>query len=237
MPPPIGRYEENSGYGTYEANYGQMASQVPEGSAFPSLDFYGALYRRKFIVILLSLFGAGIGYLFYSNAVPMYASSLRLMIWVQSPPTIVNGEVISQSVSIPKQQNLIASQMVLGNAAKHGGMDQLKSFQGSPNIPSTLKSMLKIVAVDKNADALDLTTTGTVAEELPTILEEIVTAYISIIEEDTVTSGKESVALIERLQQKLEEDQRQDHTKYYKLLKELNLSSENEAGKWVSPHL
>lgn len=240
MPPPIGQQDENAGYlgyGPNETHYGQMTSQVSEGSGFPSLDFYGAIYRRKFIVILLSLVGAGIGYLFFSSAIPVYASSLRLMIWVQSPPTIVNGEVISQSVSISKQQNLIASQMVLGNAAKNGGMDQFKSFQGSPHIPTALRSMLKIVPIDKNADALELTMTGTVAEDLPPILEHIVAAYIGIIEEDTVASGKESVALIERLQQKLEEDQKQDYTKYYKILKQLNLSSENESGKWVNPNL
>ncbi|MFY8201189.1 MAG: AAA family ATPase, partial [Pirellula staleyi] len=60
-------------------------------------------------------------------------------------------------------------------------------------------------------------------------------AYKTIIEDDTLSAGKEAIGLIERLQQRLEEDQKTDQSKYYNLLKNLNLTSENEAGKWVNP--
>ncbi|MEQ1829958.1 MAG: Wzz/FepE/Etk N-terminal domain-containing protein, partial [Pirellula sp.] len=102
---PTSRYDENSGYSGY---YGQMATTSTEDTSLPTVDFYGAIWRRKFVVILLALFGAGIGYLLYARATPSYASTLRLMVWVQSPPTIVNGEMIAQTVSMSKQQNLIA---------------------------------------------------------------------------------------------------------------------------------
>ncbi|MEQ1827464.1 MAG: polysaccharide biosynthesis tyrosine autokinase, partial [Pirellula sp.] len=171
-----------------------------------------------------------------ARATPSYASTLRLMVWVQSPPTIVNGEMIAQTVSMSKQQNLIASQLVLNNAIQNGELNKLESFKGSFAPIVGLKKMLRIVPVDKNADALDLTLTGSVAADLPTMLEEIVGAYIKVIEEDTVEAGKESISLIQSLQKRLEDGQKVDQTKYFDLLKKLNLTSENDSGKWTNPY-
>ncbi|MCY2979839.1 MAG: polysaccharide biosynthesis tyrosine autokinase [Planctomycetota bacterium] len=226
---PAGRYDENSAFN------GQLVAPSPEEMGIPKIDFYGAILRRKFIVILFAIFGAGVGYLVYSQAKPFFASSLRLMIWVQTPPTIVNGEIVPQTVSMAKQQSLIASNLVLSSAIRSGEFEKLDTFKGSLGQVGALKNMLKIMPVEKNADALDLTLTGPVGEELPQILEQIVEAYKTIIEDDTLSAGKEAIGLIERLQQRLEGDQKADQSKYYSLLKNLNLTSENEAGKWVNP--
>jgi capsular exopolysaccharide synthesis family protein len=159
------------------------------------------------------------------------------MIWVQAPPTIVNGEVITQSVSIAKHQNLISSQLVLSNAIKKGKFESLATFQQTPAVAGTLKGMLKVYPSDKNSDSLDLVLTGMVGSDLPHILDEIVASYKSILEEDTKTTGQESVVLIEQLQKRLEEAQVLDQSKYFELLKKLNLTSENEAGKWLNPYI
>lgn len=226
---PTGRYDENSAFS------GQIVAPSPEEMGVPKIDLYGAILRRKFIIILFAFFGAGVGYLLYSQAKPFYASSLRLMIWVQTPPTIVNGEIVPQTVSMAKQQSLIASNLVLSNAIRSGEFEKLDTFKGSLGPVGALKKMLKVMPVEKNADALDLTLTGPVSEELPQMLEQILEAYKTIIEDDALSAGKEAIGLIERLQQRLEEDQKADQTKYYSLLKNLNLTSENEAGKWVNP--
>lgn len=245
---PTGRYDENMNYGTpgygnsgygygYGGYYGQMSSPASEEASLPTVDFYGAIWRRKFVVILLALFGAAIAYILYARATPAFASSLRLMVWVQSPPTIVNGEMVAQTVSMSKQQNLIASQLVLNNAIRSGELDKLESFKGMLVPTVALKKMLRIVPVEKNADALDLTLTGPVAADLPKMLREIVNAYIKVIEEDTVEAGKESVALIQQLQSRLQTAQDLDQHKYFELLKKLNLTSENESGKYTNPYI
>jgi succinoglycan biosynthesis transport protein ExoP len=226
---PAGRYDDHSAYN------GQLVAPSPEEMGSPKIDIYGAILRRKFIIILFAFLGAGIGYLMYRQAKPFFASSLRLMIWVQTPPTIVNGEIVPQTVSMAKQQSLIASNLVLSSAIRSGEFEKLDTFKGSLGQVGALKNMLKIMPVEKNADALDLTLTGPVIEELPQMLEQIVEAYKTIIEDDTLSAGKEAIGLIERLQQRLEGDQKTDQTKYYSLLKNLNLTSENEAGKWVNP--
>jgi polysaccharide biosynthesis transport protein len=226
---PAGRYDDNSAY------HGQLVAPPPEEMGTPKIDFYGAILRRKFIIILFAFLGAGVGYLMYRQAKPFFASSLRLMIWVQTPPTIVNGEIVPQTVSMAKQQSLIASNLVLSSAIRSGEFEKLNTFKGSLGQVGALKNMLKIMPVEKNADALDLTLTGPVIEELPQMLEQIVEAYKTIIEDDTLSAGKEAIELIERLQQRLEGDQKADQSKYYSLLKNLNLTSENEAGKWVNP--
>ena len=59
----------------------------------PSIDFYGALWRRKSVIILLTVLGAAIASILYTQVTPVYASVMKLMLFVQAPPSVVNGEV------------------------------------------------------------------------------------------------------------------------------------------------
>ncbi len=217
-------------------HYGQIPPIAMEESVFPNFDLYGAIIRRKYLVFLIACVSAIVAYFVYCKATPVYATTLRLMVWTQSPPTIVNGEVIPTTVAISKQQNLIASNLLLSDAIKNQEFEKLRTFQGVVNPVGALKRMLKIVPVEKSTDTLDLTLTGGDPKELPDILSGIVATYIKFIGEDTISAGKESVSLIQQLQTKMESDQRLDQRKYFDLLKKLSLTSENEAGKWVNPY-
>ncbi len=141
---------------------------------------------------------------------------------------MMNGETIVQAVSIPKHQNLVASELVLASAVRKGQLEKLATFSGSPFAAGMLRSMVKVTPVDKAADALELRCTGPVAADLPVILEQIVAAYMSVIEEDTVAAGKDSVMLIERLQERLVDDQQIAQKRYLELVAKLNLTAENE---------
>jgi capsular exopolysaccharide synthesis family protein len=77
---------------------------------------------------------------------------------------------------------------------------------------------------------------GSSAEDLPVILEYLVAAYMKLVGEDSREAGRESVELIEKLQKKLIEDQRNDETRYETLIAQLNLTSENERNAWSNPH-
>jgi uncharacterized protein involved in exopolysaccharide biosynthesis len=182
-------------------------------SPFASVDLYGAIVRRKFIVILFALVGTGIGYLIYTKTPPVYASSLRLMIWVQNPPNVVNADYMSQASSISKHQGLIASELVMASAVEDGQLAKLPTFQGSSFPMGTLRGMISVSAAPDAADALDLRCTGLIAEDLPIALEKVVEAYTEIIEEDSASAGKDSIRLIEALQQRLVNDQKTAQTR------------------------
>lgn len=226
-------------YGFDESGAGGRATSVVEERPVPSIDFYGALWRRKSVIVLLSLLGAGVASLLYTQATPVYASVLRLMLFIQAPPSVINGEVIPQTVALEKQRVLLSGQTVLSEAMKRGQLEKLSTFVGSEAPLSDLRRMLTIAPVGKDlsSDALEIICEGKVKEDLQGILNQVVASYISAIEKDSEISGRESVELIERLQKSLLEDQKRDQDRYYQLQKELNLTAENDKGRWVNPYV
>ena len=229
-----GGFEESgSGYTPISPQYST------EETSASSFDFGGALWRRKAVVLLLALLGAGIACLAYTQATPSYSSTIRLMLFVQAPPSVVNGEVIPPLVALEKQRLLLTSQPVLTSAIERGQLDKLPTFAGSESTLTDLRLMLKVTPASKDltADALDVRCSGGNKEDLQGILNQVVASYIKTLSKDSEAAGQESVELIEKLQQSLVEDQQEAQAKYYAILKELNLSAENEKGKWINPYI
>jgi len=229
----------NLQYGFDEANSIGRGAGGADEPPMPTIDFYGALWRRKSVILLLSVLGAAVACLIYTQVTPVYASVMRLMLFVQAPPSVINGEVVPQTVSLEKHRVLLSGQTVLAEAVRNGQLDKLSTFSGADSPIVDLRKMLTIspVGKDLSSDALEIICDGTVKEDLPGILNQVVASYISAIEKDSEISGKESVELIERLQRSLVDDQKVDQDRYYQLLKELNLTAENDKGRWVNPYV
>lgn len=215
------------------------AAGSTEEHPVPTVDIYGAVWRRKSVIILMSLLGAGIASVLFTQATPVYASVLRLMLFVQAPPSVINGDVIPQQVALEKQRVLLLGQTVLADAMKKGQLDKLESFRGSDSPLSSLRGMLKVSPVGKDltSDSLEIQCEGVNKEDLQGILNQVVQSYIFAIGDDSSKTGRESMQLIERLQQSLVEEQKRDQTQYYTLLKELNLTAENDKGRWTNPYI
>lgn len=223
-----------------QPDYGPQMNVGPntEEGMFPKIDVWGAIIRRKFVVLLMMLVGSGIAYAVYARTPKSYASSARLMIWVQSPPTIVNGETVAPTVSLSKQQYLIQSRLVLEEACKK--LSNLSSFANDPAPASSLKRMLRVAPVDRadrGADTLEITCTGAVSEDLKQIVDEVIKAYERILKEDSRSAGNESAKLISALHEQIFKEQEADSKAYGDLVVKLNLVSENTAGKWSNPFL
>jgi capsular exopolysaccharide synthesis family protein len=231
----------NLQYGYEETNGGVRVQ--PTGNfdehPVPTVDVYGAIWRRKSVIILMSLLGAGIASVLYTQATPVFASVLRLMLFVQAPPSVINGEVIPQQVALEKQRVLLSGQTVLADAMKKGQLDKLETFRGSDSPYGELRSMLKVspVGKDLSSDSLEIQCEGTHKADLQGILNQVVQSYISAIGDDSETSGRESVQLIEKLQESLVEEQKRYQNRYYELLKGLNLTAENDKGRWSNPYI
>ena len=195
----------NLQYGFDEANSIGRGAGGADEPPMPTIDFYGALWRRKSVIVLLSVLGAAVACLIYTQVTPVYASVMRLMLFVQAPPSVINGEVVPQTVSLEKHRVLLSGQTVLAEAVRNGQLDKLSTFSGADSPIVDLRKMLTIspVGKDLSSDALEIICDGTVKEDLPGILNQVVASYISAIEKDSEISGKESVELIERLQRSL----------------------------------
>ena len=201
-----------------------------------SFDFVGAIMRRKFIIILSCILGGIIGYLNFLKEEPAYTSWLKLMIWEQAPPSVVDGEWIKRRVSVSKHQNLLGSELVLSSAIENASLQNLQTFVGSSSPVSQLKDMLSISSIQQNDDTLVLSCHGPVAEDLPVVLNQIVHSYERILFEDSKSVGQESIALVEKLQQKLMKEQKEAEERYLELSGVVGPIA-NSDEKVINPHL
>jgi polysaccharide biosynthesis transport protein len=201
-----------------------------------SVDFLGPMMRRKSIIILLSLMGALIGYLMYRREIPVYASSLRLMLWTQMPPVIANGEPVTPAVSIPKQQALITSQTILDRAIRKGKLDELETFKNNPFPVGLLKGMISVRPVASQTDALELSCRGKNAEDLPKILDAVLGAYREFLDDSTKTMGAESTQLLEDLLEKTSTQRRLDQVRFNELQNELRITGDDLLAQTANPY-
>ncbi len=203
--------------------------------ASPGIDYLGIAWRRKWVLVLFALIGAAIGYLIYTRTPVTFQSGLRVMIWSQSPPMMVNGDSLVQKVSLPKHQSLIVSDLVLSNAVKDGELEKLSTLADTSPV-GYMKEFIKVRSVAESADALDLTVTGPIAEDLPVMLREIVRSYEEIVAQDSVDVGKDSVVVMESLHKKLEAERNAAEERYYELFKKLGVTEASLSEQITNPY-
>ncbi|MEM7453546.1 MAG: polysaccharide biosynthesis tyrosine autokinase [Planctomycetota bacterium] len=215
----------------------QSAGLPTEENPAGNFDIVGAVFRRKFVILLIAIIGAGLGYLNYTKQPEKYSSSLRLMIWSQSPPRIVQGDSIIKTSSLPKHQNLLVSEVVLEHAVEHGDLASLETFSGSNYPVSTLKGMMAARAESQNDDTLVLSAVGGNPEELPRILNQVVESYRIILDQDSRRIGQETVDLIEKYQTQINDELDVSEERYIELMTSLDMTAQLESGEFVNPFM
>ena len=166
------------------------------------LDLWGAIQRRKFLVLLLAIVGGVIGYLQYTNTPKTYASSIKLMVTTQAPPELIDGNVRVAKNSNQKYANLLKSDLVLGSAVESGNFTKMKSFAGSSSPVGKLKGGMLRVVPDAS-ETITIRAQGPVPQDLPIILAQVVNSFTEVIEEDSRDVSKQTVTLIEGLASQL----------------------------------
>ena len=211
---------------------GQQTGQPPA-----SIDIWGALARRKFIVFLACIVAAGLGYLDYERQPQRFASSTRLMITTQTPPRLVNGDLALQREAMPRHTNLLTSQLVLGAAIKNGELKKLDTFTGVQYPISMLSGMVSVNSLSRNDDTLMIRCEGSDPEDLPIILNQIVEAYKGIISEDSETVGKDTIELIQKLGDQMASDKDTLEARYLGIIKRHGLAAAATSDQVKNPFL
>ena len=220
---------------TLAEGFGQMNVLGADAAAQQGFDFLGLLQRRKYLIALFCLIGAGLGYLNYVKSPKTYSSNIRMLISTQAPPSIVNGNiVVNQKNSIPNHTSLLVSELVLSSAVEEGRLDSLDTFSLTGNPVGQLKNMIRVVP--EKGDTFRITCAGSEPKELPGILNQIVESYRRIIVDDSQTVSEKTVELIEKLAGKLSDEKDELIVDRMELWKELDISSINEGGGVINPH-
>lgn len=208
------------------------ASQKPQG-----FDWLGAVLRRKSIVAFTVIVSAVLGYLYYLKQPKVFASQLKLMIWTQQPPRLMDSDTVIQPVATGKYLQLISSQTVLEQAAKSGDLGRLSTFAGMGAPEYTLKNMIKVTPVEGAADTLLVTAKGTNPHELPEILTQVVAAFEENLLADSAAFSKESASVFQMLQDKLATDKSSTETRFRELVQKLGISPDPNTHQYVNPYL
>ena len=202
-------------------------------------DLLGPLVRRKYVIILFSLFGLALGYLAYQQATPIYQSTSRLMIWSQAPPIALGEDPLSQQISLAKYENLLGSRVVLGRAIEDADLQNTETIaMAGTEAVSKLQSILAISssAGDRNTDdSITMSVRGPSADELPGILSNITTSFIKEIEGNTKEAGSDSLELIKKLEQRLLDEKEIKEKRHLELLKKIGLVERDENGDVINP--
>ncbi len=92
------------------------------------LDIWGFLQRRKSFIILLSLVGAGLGYLYFQRQVPRYTSSALLQVIHHSSDPRVENIMAERNLS--DAQFVVSSRKLLAPCIEKHNLSQLETLRG-----------------------------------------------------------------------------------------------------------
>ncbi len=199
-------------------------------------DLWGPLQRRKYLIALFCLIGAGLGFLYFTKTPKTYQSFTRLMITTQAPPTIVNGDMQLERVSLSKHANLISSELVLAQAVTSGKLQELPTFEDSGFAVELLKEMIEVIPDPKSDGTLTIVCEGPQPGDLPMILNQVIDSYRENLEDDTESFGKESAELIEKLSSQIMDEKRKAEKRSLELYSRLGIATVDQNGRIVNPY-
>jgi len=201
------------------------------------LDWYGAVMRRKFVVLLLAALGALLGYIYYEQQAEVFASTAQVMIWSQTPSKIIQESEGILRNRTPMHENLIASQVVLDGALEQFKGAQLNTFIGEAAPVLKLKNMISVNKVDKdNEELLEITVRGGYPDELPDILAAVQKSYQKKLDLETRDITQESVKLIMNMEKSMQEKLEATKEKLPQLVESLGVMAKTETGEYINPH-
>lgn len=218
--------------------WGGPALGSPVNNAQPQqgFDIWGPLQRRKYLIALFCLIGAGLGYLYFVKTPKTYQSAIKLMITTQAPPIFADGDLQIKGASMPAHASLIASQLVLSQAVDAGDLGKLDTFKEIAYPVGSLKDMLKVQSDGNNSETMTISCVGPNPDDLPKILNQIVAAYRTNIDADSQNIGEESAQVFQELSSKLSNEIRRAEERSAELYNELGITTVSENGVFLNPY-
>ena len=172
----------------------------------PSFDYFGMLWRRKWLLLLGAMVGVGLGYLYYTKQPPVYQSSAELQI--TNPAAKKNMPVQGlefQANPLADEIRVIRSELVLTKAAELGELTKLKSFAGlgKEQIAAVLSNSSALKIAPTNGKMAWGSTVVTVAyscgdpKDARNVVQAVVEAYEEYLRSSQRDVGEETLAYID----------------------------------------
>ena len=205
--------------------------QVPTEPA-GGLDIGQVLKRRKLLLIIGLAAGAGLAYLYFIRQPPVYQSVARVMLTQKQikDPVIGTGGGFVARDRLANEIILIRSEELLKTAMATGELDKRPTFRSGPG---ALAQGLKVDEIE-STDVLQLSFTGSRAEDCRAAVASVVAAYTDYVSEKKNKSHEEIKFIITEAITGLETELTAKETAYeeFQTRTQLLLSG----GEVIDPH-
>ncbi|MBI3862551.1 MAG: polysaccharide biosynthesis tyrosine autokinase [Planctomycetia bacterium] len=184
-----------------------MAQFEQEMSKGSGVEVWRSLLHYKWLIILCTLVGGGLGYLYFMRQPAVFQSSTRILIIKEQ---LTTNELPVQSVtrarayedSVTTQMMLLKSPLIVQNAFDKHNLGSLKSFAGNAGVWGVL-SGLNVLQANERASVIDLTYSGGDPSDCQTVLTAVIESYKDFLQETHQNVSKETVTLIEQARETL----------------------------------
>ncbi len=140
-------------------------------------SFLQVLWRRKLIILVMLLVGAGGGYAFIRTSTPIYRSSARLYVQANNPKIMANEDTGAAKSNLNTECTVIGSGPILSAVLEDPVIKSLRTF-GGPSAVTALSEGLS-VSVGKNDDIITVSFETPYKEDAPLVVKAVVDAYIN----------------------------------------------------------
>ncbi len=199
---------------------GQVAHTNPVDASAPQasgFDIVQILWRWKWLPILGSLIGAGLGFLYFSQLPATYEATSKVQVvnTIQMPTRNQFFDPSDKGITRADESQVIRSQRVLRKAVMLGKLNEQENSDFEGMIPDEvvnelmkLKSPLVIEPADKddNTTLIDISYVSKDAEFAAKVVTAIVDGYAEYLQEEYKSVGDELGGLLANAKETLTDD-------------------------------
>ncbi|MEZ6136244.1 MAG: polysaccharide biosynthesis tyrosine autokinase [Pirellulaceae bacterium] len=189
---------------------------MPMGEPQQGFDILKVLWRWKWLPILGSIIGTGLGYLYFSKQPAQYQASALVRVVASLPQSTRNNNIQAYDpnevadFTRQDESRIIKSQLVLRNAVEKGNLTDQPALKGMTvdQIAAMLSGKNLVVqpgGKDANTALLEISYICNDAELAAIVVNAVVSGYSEFLSEEYRTVGREVHDLVTNTQKKLEE--------------------------------
>jgi succinoglycan biosynthesis transport protein ExoP len=184
------------------AGTGTMAGLPAMDDASGSLDIWGFLNRRKSLIILLSLVGTGLAYLWFQRQEPVYRTAARVQVIYRGGNTGPYGLLLERN-DLEDAPYIITSPALLEQARDKHGLAELDMFNNhSPDrIVSVIARSLR--TAELSANVLEISCTGSSPDDLPLVVNAVAEEFVNYHKENYQDSRGELEEMLTKAKDEL----------------------------------
>jgi succinoglycan biosynthesis transport protein ExoP len=184
-------------------NSSQQIEQLVSSEEEDAIDFLGIARRRKWIIILCTIVGLGLGGLYFVQEAPTYRSSCQLLVidkgLRQRLPVNESSSEIEKILSdkvLSTHAVLITSPELLRKAYRNVEERGVQSVKSAGDISGGLEVIIGGPEAFKSADVLTITFEGPDAEDCQQVIVAVIDAYQTFLRETYNNASLDKIGLI-----------------------------------------